>query len=169
MTKPPTLTAVGGLLLQLLQSRHTQSLTSRMEALTWVIVVPFHDADVHGGGRLWHWWSLPLRRVAFDTAPLHGLKESKGIGEGHEPSSPSQPLQTSNLGHTARTGNTHKRERYHRQPLITTTQKQLHAMPGFRTSKSKSHAPRNMLYHFLHPVKLRRRPSSHVHMVVRNT
>lgn len=34
---------------------------SRKETLTWVVVVPFHNADVHGGRWLRHRGSLPLR------------------------------------------------------------------------------------------------------------
>ena len=49
----------------------------RRGSLTWVVVVPLHDADVHGGGRLWHWRSLPLRGVALHTAALHRLRETK--------------------------------------------------------------------------------------------
>lgn len=80
--------------------------------LTWVVVVPFHDADVHGGGRLRHRRSLPLRRVALHAAPLHRLQEPKAAagsacGAGTPPSRAAptpfpQPL-PSPPGHAAKT------------------------------------------------------------------
>ena len=104
---PPGPSTARGLLRRLPRPERTASPRSGTQTLTWVVVVPFHDADVHGGARLRHRRSLPLRRVAFHTAPLHRLEESKGIGEGQRaeqepslpPGSPSplplQPLPTS--------------------------------------------------------------------------
>lgn len=122
--------------------------------LTWVVVVPFHDADVHGGGRLRHRRSLPLRRVALHAAPLHRLQEPKAAagsacGAGTPPAgqrrprfpSPCPPLRV-----TQQKPSTGKRERPRspgRAPIIA-ARIPVSAL-GFPTSPGRSHAPHDSL------------------------
>lgn len=137
--------------------------------------MPFHDADVHGGGRLWHRRSLPLRRVALDAAALHRLQEPKAAarsawGAGNPPKGqhrPHSPSPCPPLGVTQLKVSRGKRERA-RSPgwapvFAARIPRSARLLPHFPRQGGSRPAPQP--HHFLHPVKLRRWPRSHVHMV----